>query len=119
MASTKKKVKIFLVRHELHGQETFSPAPFYRKNPYAPDITWTDVLDLSDRVSGCVVVRHAHVVIDCGTETGETSATESSCLWTGFGSEGTACDAASCYAIVQVVLCAELRGLFSKNAGDR
>lgn len=65
---------------------------------------------LSDGVGGCVIVRHAHVVIDSGTEASEASATKSSGLWTGFCGEGTACDAASCYAIVQVVLCAELRG---------
>jgi hypothetical protein len=88
----------------------FLQTPFYRKNPYASVIAWTDVLDLSDRVGGCVVVRHAHVIVDGGTETSEASATESSGLRTGFGSESTACDAASCHAIVQVVLCAELCG---------
>lgn len=83
---------------------------FTKKNPYAPVIAWTDVLDLSDRVGGCVVVRHAHVIVDGGTESSETSATESSGLWASFGSESTACDAASCHAVVQVVLRAELCG---------
>lgn len=64
--------------------------------------------NLSDRVGGGVIVRHAHVVIDSGTEACETSATESSGLRTSFGSKSTACNAASCYTIVKIVLCAEL-----------
>jgi hypothetical protein len=96
------------MRHKLRNQGTVHPAPIYQKEPYAPAIAWTDVLDLSDRVGGCVVVRHAHVIVDGGTETSKTSATESSGLWASFGSESTACDAASCHAVVQVVLRAEL-----------
>ena len=86
----------------------------FSQKPNAPSITVGTGRpgNLSDRVGGGIIIRHAHVVIDSGTETGKTSATESSGLRTGFGSESAACDAASCHTIVEIVLGAELCGCF-------
>lgn len=74
----------------------------FSQKPNAPSITVGTGRpgNLSDRVGGGIIIRHAHVVIDSGTETGETSAAESGGLRTGFGSKSAACDAASCHTIV-------------------
>jgi len=46
-------------------------------------------------IGSWVVGRHAHVVVDGGTESCESSASNGGSLWSSFGGQNTSCQAAS------------------------